>query len=270
MTPSPPPPPRDRAARSPATSAWVLLREGRWAVPPAAVAALLAVLAVVAVGLLVRAVTTVPPPDVAPVAAAAPAEPTGGGAPGERGPQGASASPEAGTATGTGAGSGAAAAQEGAADPSAPVVVHVVGQVAAPGLVRVPAGSRVADAVDAAGGLTAEADQGAVNLARAVVDGEQLVVPRPGEVALAAPAPGAGPVVGPAPAPGAPGPGAPVRLSTATPAELDALPGIGPVLAARIVEWREANGGFRDVEELAEVSGIGDAVLEDLRPLVVV
>ncbi|MGW6004675.1 ComEA family DNA-binding protein [Oerskovia enterophila] len=135
------------------------------------------------------------------------------------------------------------------------VVVHVVGAVGAPGLVTVPEGSRVADALAAAGDATAEADLAGVNLAREVVDGEQIVVPRPGEVVAAAP--------GPETAPGSEA--GPVDLNSADQTALDALSGIGPVLAARIVEWREANGRFTSVEELGEVSGIGDALLARLR-----
>ncbi|WP_321575501.1 helix-hairpin-helix domain-containing protein [Oerskovia douganii] len=136
------------------------------------------------------------------------------------------------------------------------VVVHVVGAVAAPGLVTVPEGSRVADALTAAGDATPDADLAGVNLAREVVDGEQIVVPRPGEVVAAAPGPASG---------GNEASTGPVDLNAADEAALDALSGIGPVLAARIVEWREANGPFTTVEELGEVSGIGDALLARLR-----
>jgi competence protein ComEA len=158
------------------------------------------------------------------------------------------------------AGTDQAATDQAATDPGGrDVVVHVVGAVAAPGLVTVPQGSRVADALSAAGNATPVADLAGVNLAREVVDGEQIVVPVPGEVVAAAPGPSSGG------APGGTGPGAPVDLNTADEAALDALSGIGPVLAARIVEWREANGPFTTVEELGEVSGIGDALLARLR-----
>ncbi|WP_338404034.1 helix-hairpin-helix domain-containing protein [Cellulosimicrobium arenosum] len=142
---------------------------------------------------------------------------------------------------------------------AAGVVVHVVGQVASPGLVAVPEGARVADAIDAAGGAGPEADLAALNLARPVSDGEQIVVPRPGETVVAAPATGGG-------SDGAP-PGADpvVDLNTADAAALEALPGVGPVLAGRIVQWRTDNGPFTAVEELGEVSGIGPAVLADVR-----
>jgi competence protein ComEA len=145
----------------------------------------------------------------------------------------------------------ASAAAEAAA---AQVVVHVVGAVAAPGVLRMPAGSRVVDALAAAGGATPDADLAALNLARVLVDGEQVVVPRPGEAAAVAPS-GAGV------APGL------VDLNSADVAALDALPGIGPVLAARIVEHRDERP-FAAVDELGDVAGIGPTLLERLRPLV--
>ena len=147
------------------------------------------------------------------------------------------------------------------------VVVHVVGAVQRPGLVHLPVGSRVADAVSAAGGTTPDARGASVNLARLLVDGEQLVVQRRGRPALV-PAPGAA-------APGlesgaGTAPTGPVDLNSATQEALDALPGIGPVLAQRILDWRTANGRFSSVDELGEVSGIGEATLADLRPVVTV
>jgi competence protein ComEA len=128
-------------------------------------------------------------------------------------------------------------------------------------------GSRVEDAVDAAGGVTRRARQASVNLARVLVDGEQLVVLGRGGPAVALPgaSPGtsvAGPGVGAA--------AAPLDLNTATLEQLDALPGIGPVLAQRILDWRTANGRFSAVDELGEVSGIGEATLAELRPAVTV
>lgn len=152
----------------------------------------------------------------------------------------------------------------------AELVVHVVGQVVEPGLVRLAAGSRVADAVEAAGGATPEADLSRVNLARAVVDGEQVVLPLPGEPVVAAPAPVAGGAPGPGSS-GAGGPGgAPVDLNTADLSGLDGLPGIGPVLAQRILDWRTENGRFVSVDELGEVTGIGDKLLSRLRDSVTV
>lgn len=139
----------------------------------------------------------------------------------------------------------------------AEVVVHVAGLVARPGLVRLPAGSRVADAIAEAGGVTQRRAADSVNLARVLADGEQVVVSlTPGPQGQ--------------PAGGIAGTAAPavIDLNAATAESLDALPGIGPVIAARIVAWRAANGPFRSIEELGEVSGIGDAILAQLRPLV--
>jgi competence protein ComEA len=150
---------------------------------------------------------------------------------------------------------GAAAVTSTPAPAGLEVVVHVVGQVMAPGLVHLPAGSRLADALDAAGGATPEADLAAVNLARVLTDGEQIVVPRPGEqLAGAADT-------------GRPDPGA-IDLNAAGTGELDTLPGVGPVIAQRIVDWRTDHGGFSSVEELGEVSGIGPSLLDGVRDLV--
>jgi competence protein ComEA len=148
--------------------------------------------------------------------------------------------------------------------PSAPalLVVHVIGEVRRPGLVRVPDGSRVADAIEAAGGLTRAGGSGALNLARPVVDGEQVVVTEDA---------GPDPPVGSSPGGtivGGTGSAGPLDLNSATEADLDALPGVGPVLAGRILAWREANGAFTAVDQLAEVPGIGERTLERLAPLV--
>ena len=161
----------------------------------------------------------------------------------------------------------AGASPSGTAAP-AEVVVHVVGAVHRPGVVRLPAGSRVSDAVAAAGGTTAAARAASVNLARVLVDGEQLVVQsRNGPPVVAAP----GAVAGTSGSAGATsGPAGPVDLNTATLEVLDGLPGIGPVLAQRILDWRAAHGRFSTVDELGEVSGIGEATLTDLRPAVTV
>ncbi|MGY1650812.1 ComEA family DNA-binding protein [Geodermatophilus sp. SYSU D01119] len=138
-----------------------------------------------------------------------------------------------------------------AADAQPTVVVSVVGLVARPGLVTLPAGSRVADAVAAAGGLLPEADPASVNLAALVADGAQVAVGVPGAAPAAAPA-------------GDTAPAGPVDLNTATVADLDALPGIGPVLAQRIVDHRQSAGRFSSVEQLDDVPGIGPAIYADL------
>lgn len=136
------------------------------------------------------------------------------------------------------------------------VVVSVVGLVVSPGLVTLPEGARVADAVAAAGGLLPEADPASVNLAAVVTDGQQVAVGVPGA---------AGPAAGAA---GGPAPAGPLDLNTATVADLDALPGIGPVLAQRIVDHREQHGRFASVEQLDDVPGIGPAVYGELADLV--
>lgn len=143
------------------------------------------------------------------------------------------------------------------------LVVHVVGRVGKPGIVRLPAGSRVVDAVNRAGGASRAADLTKVNLARLVVDGEQVYVPGLGEAVPQA----AGPVAAAASASAG---SAPVNLNLADEAALDALPGVGPVLARRIIAWRSEHGSFTSVDELAEVQGIGPKVLDNLRPLVTV
>jgi competence protein ComEA len=147
------------------------------------------------------------------------------------------------------------------------LTVHVVGQVFKPGLVRLPAGSRVADAVARAGGARPDADLAAINLARLLADGEQLRVPKPGEVVVGPQPAATGSGSGPPAAGGAPGSGL-VRLNAATVSELDALPGVGPVLAQRIIDWRTEHGRFASVDELGEVSGIGEKVLAQLKPKV--
>ena len=139
------------------------------------------------------------------------------------------------------------------------VFVHVAGAVRRPGLVRVPSGARAAAAVDRAGGATRRADLAGVNLAARVEDGQQVIVP----VRVGAPGGDAGPD-------GEPGsPGVPkLSLGTATVDQLDELDGIGPTLAERIVEYRTENGGFRSIEELREVEGIGEKRFESLREAV--
>lgn len=160
------------------------------------------------------------------------------------------------------AGDGTAAGRE-----TGSVVVDVAGDVRRPGVRELPAGSRVVDAIEAAGGARPGVDLSGLNLARVLVDGEQVLV------GAAAPGGAAGPG-----APGAPGaagaaPGAPtalVDLNTAGQATLEALPEIGPVTAQAILAWRQEHGGFTAVQELLEVDGIGPATLETVAPLVTV
>ncbi|KGM02387.1 ComEA family DNA-binding protein [Cellulomonas cellasea] len=159
----------------------------------------------------------------------------------------------------TGAGPGAA--QPAPTDVARRVVVHVVGQVARPGIVELPEGSRVTDALTAAGGPSSSADLAGLNLARVLVDGEQVAVVAAGEAAPAVPA-------GPGPGGEAASAAGPLDLNTADAGALDELPGIGPVLAGRIVAWREEHGRFRSLDELADVEGIGPALLERLTPMV--
>lgn len=142
--------------------------------------------------------------------------------------------------------------------PTATVVVHVAGKVRRPGVVTLTAGARVSEAVKAAGGLRPGAGIGSLNLARRVVDGEQIMVGMP-----AAP--------GPPAAAGPPSGGAqstPLDLNAATLEQFQQLPGVGPVLAQRIVDYRTRHGGFRSVEQLREVSGIGARRFTDLQDLV--
>ena len=144
-----------------------------------------------------------------------------------------------------------------AAPAAARLVVDVVGAVRHPGLYRLPTGARIADALARAGGSTPRADLEQVNLAAPVADGEQVVVPRK--------------AAGGARATGGDGasPNRPVQLSTATVEQLDALPGIGPVTAQKIVDYRTQHGAFTSVEELDAIPGIGPARIDQLRGLVV-
>ena len=160
------------------------------------------------------------------------------------------------------AGAGAAAEQPPAAlvaeRPSAAskLVVHVAGAVHRPGLYRLAEGKRVADAVARAGGATAPADTAAINLAAPLADGIQVLIPSrvAGAAGAAAGSDGA--------------PGRRVSLSSATFADLDALPGIGPVTAQKILDYRAQHGGFSSVDDLDAISGIGPARIEQLRDLV--
>lgn len=140
-----------------------------------------------------------------------------------------------------------------------PVVVHVAGRVHAPGVYELAPGARLVDAVDAAGGALRDADLDAINLAALAVDGTQIYIPRRGEV----------------PAPSAVGAGGVsadgrIDINTATAAELETLPRVGEVLAQRIVDYRTANGPFATVDDLLDVSGIGQATLDGFRDLITV
>jgi competence protein ComEA len=149
-----------------------------------------------------------------------------------------------------------------AATPSsrAPLVVHVVGAVRRPGLFRLPEGSRVADAVARAGGATRKADLAGLNLAAPLVDGTQVLVPaRVGAVEAVE--------SGATTQPGA-GPARKVSLSSATAEELDALPGVGPITAQKILDFRAEHGPFASVDDLDAVPGIGPTRIEQLRDLV--
>ena len=146
-----------------------------------------------------------------------------------------------------------------AASPAPDVMVYVCGAVRSPGVVRLPAGARVTDALELAGGPTAKAELAAVNLAAQVTDGQQILVPERGATAAAATAAGdaassstAGSAIGTAPA-------ALININTASLEELDALDGVGPSTAQKIIDYRTANGGFKTIEEIKEVPGIGDA-----------
>lgn len=138
------------------------------------------------------------------------------------------------------------------------LTVHAAGAVTTPGVYRLRSGSRVADLLTAAGGATPDADLDQLNLAAPLADGERILVPRRGEAVSAAPASGTGSSRS----------STKVDLNTATAEELDKLPGIGPATAEAIIRHRETHGRFRSVTELLEVRGIGEAKLEQLRPLV--
>lgn len=142
------------------------------------------------------------------------------------------------------------------------IYVHVVGAVATPGLYRIGSRSRLMDAVAAAGGFASDADRSAVNLARTITDGEQIIVPRVGEDPVSS--------AGTANPGGVQSPSGLIDLNTATLDDLDALPRVGPAIAQRILDFRETNGGFGSVDQLLEVPGIGEKTLDGFRDLVTV
>ncbi|MEW1636678.1 helix-hairpin-helix domain-containing protein [Streptomyces sp. NPDC093801] len=208
---------------------WVQARCG---VEPRAVAAVGVVLAV-AVGFAVQQYAAARPQPVTAPAVLAPAPP-------------ATPSPVPGAGPG---------------GPGGRIVVDVGGKVRDPGVRRLPGGSRVEDALAAAGGVRPGADTTGLNRARLLVDGEQVLV------GVTAPPPPPAPPGGAGPLGGGPGPG-PLSLGSATVEQLDGLPGVGPVLARHIVEFRSARGGFRTVEDLRQVDGIGERRFAELRKLV--
>ena len=228
----------------------------RWAVVPRVALSAVVLLAAVAGFVGVRAVSAAGHAEPVPVARGDSWSSAQDALAGDGGGVGSSSAREA-DAPGPDAHGGEAVA---VGEQTAGIVVHVAGQVSAPGIVVLPTGSRVHEALSAAGGATAGADLAAVNLARVLSDGEQVYVPAPGEI-------GGGATSGPASA--ATGQTL-VDLNRATATELETLPGIGPVLAGRIDDWRSEHGRFTVVEELAEVSGIGPALLEGLRDRVTV
>jgi len=130
--------------------------------------------------------------------------------------------------------------------------VHIVGEIKTPGMYQLPLGARLVDAVFAAGGLTADADNSSVNLARELSDGEQIVVFKVGEIAEA----------------GGSAPGGLISINSATAEQLEELPGIGPALSSRIIAYRDANGGFKTKEDLLNVSGIGDSIFAGFTDLI--
>jgi competence protein ComEA len=217
---------------------------------------LLAVLALAAAGVLwysAQPRAADPPPVPAAAGAAASAVLPRAGAPGSGGAAG-TALPGSGPSAGPGA---------------ATIAVDVVGRVRRPGLVHLPAGGRVVDAVDTAGGAAPGAQLDAVNLARKLVDGEQIRIPRQGEPLAPAEDPGAGPGGGGSGGAGSAQPGAPLDLNTATAEQLDTLPGVGEVTANQIIAYRDAHP-FTSVDDLRQVPGIGDRRFELLNDLVTV
>ena len=154
-------------------------------------------------------------------------------------------------------------AAQGSEGPDSKAFVHAAGAVVRPGVYPVPTGARVTDVVDAAGGPAADADLQQLNLAAKVADGERVYVPRRGEIPPTPVGPGTGDS-----GTGGSMPSGPVNLNTATPDQLEDLPGVGPATAQAILDYRKEHGRFTNVDELIDVRGIGEAKLAALRPKV--
>jgi competence protein ComEA len=150
------------------------------------------------------------------------------------------------------------------------LVVYVCGAVRRPGVYHLASGARIADLLTAAGGAGSRAELQAVNLAAKLIDGQQVVVPVRGAASAGVAAGVATGATGAAGVAGTATPAAPVNLNTASAEELDALPGVGPATAQKIIDYRTANGGFKSVDDLNNVAGIGDAKFATLQPLVTV
>jgi len=219
-----------------------IVRHGRSGVVFAVVAVLTAAVTALVTWLLRPAATAVPSGGQDIAAVDEKSEPTSG------------ATAESPSASASGAPAGQA---------SGDIVVAVVGQVANPGLVTLPEGSRVSDAIAAAGGVLPGTDLTTINIARKLSDGEQIAVgvPAPSDAGTGGPSAGDQ---------AAGGPSAPVNINTAGIAELDTLPGIGPVLAQAIVDFRQENGPFASVDELTNVSGVGPAIVAKIKDRVTV
>lgn len=151
-----------------------------------------------------------------------------------------------------------------------PLAVYVSGAVTAPGLYTLPQGCRIQQAIEAAGGLQADADLRGVNLAAALADGDQVEIPIIRPTSLPLPETRLGQVPSAGESLSFPTTGNPININTATQAELESLPGIGPVLAGQIVAFRDANGAFKRIEDIVDVPGIGVKTFEKIKDLIVV